>query len=36
MIERIVLNDPFNREKIAEYEIIEFLPSMTAAHFADL
>ena len=35
-IERIVLDDPFNREKIAEYEIIEFLPSMTAAHFADL
>lgn len=36
MIEPIVLNDPFNREKIAEYEIIEFLPSMAAAHLADL
>ncbi len=35
-IEDIVLNDPFNREKIAEYEIIEFLPSMTAEHLANL
>jgi uncharacterized protein YciI len=35
-IESIVLNDPFNREKIAEYEIIEFLPSMAAAHLSTL
>lgn len=35
-IESIVLNAPFNREKIAEYEIIEFLPSMAATHLANL
>jgi len=35
-IESIVLNDPFNREKIAEYEIIEFLPSMTALFLTSL
>lgn len=35
-IDSIVLNDPFNREKIAEYEIIEFLPSMAATHLANL
>ncbi len=35
-IENIVLNDPFNREHIAEYEIIEFLPSMAATFLVDL
>lgn len=35
-IESIILNDPFNREQIAEYEIIEFLPSMAAPHLANL
>jgi uncharacterized protein YciI len=35
-IESIVRNDPFNREKIAEYEIIEFLPSMATTHLANL
>ncbi len=35
-IEIIVRNDPFNRERIAEYEIIEFLPSMAATHLAGL
>jgi uncharacterized protein YciI len=35
-IESIVLNDPFNREHIAEYEIIEFLPSVAAPHLASL
>ena len=35
-IESIILNDPFNREKIAEYEIIEFFPSMAATQFANL
>jgi len=35
-IESIVLNDPFNREKIAEYRIIEFLPSMAASFLAEL
>ena len=33
-IEAIVLDDPFNREQIARYEIVEFLPSMADAHFA--
>ena len=33
-VESIVLDDPFKREQIAEYEIIEFLPSMTAMHLA--
>jgi hypothetical protein len=35
-IESIILNDPFNREKIAEYEIIEFVPSMATTHLAKL
>ncbi len=35
-IESIVQNDPFHREKIANYEIVEFLPSMSAEHLADL
>ena len=34
--ESIVLNDPFNREHIAEYEIIEFLPSMATTHLTSL
>lgn len=35
-IESIILNDPFNREGIAEYEIVEFLPSMAATHLSEL
>jgi uncharacterized protein YciI len=35
-IEAIILDDPFNREKIAEYEIIEFLPSMAATDLGKL
>lgn len=35
-IESIVQNDPFHREKIANYEIVEFLPSMSAKHLANL
>ncbi len=35
-IESIILNDPFKREEIAAYEIIEFLPSMAATHLASL
>jgi len=34
-IETMIQNDPFNREKVAEYEIIEFLPSMVAPQLAD-
>ncbi|MDE2429620.1 MAG: GTP cyclohydrolase [Burkholderiales bacterium] len=33
-LEAIVQQDPFYREQIAEYELIEFLPSMTAASLA--
>lgn len=29
-IERIIHLDPFHREQIADYEIIEFLPTMVA------
>ncbi|MDR2853020.1 MAG: YciI family protein [Burkholderiaceae bacterium] len=35
-IESIVQNDPFHREKIANYEIVEFLPSMSVEHLANL
>ena len=35
-IESIIQNDPFHREKIANYEIVEFLPSMSAEHLANL
>jgi uncharacterized protein YciI len=35
-VEEIVRKDPFCRERIAEYEVIEFLPSMAATHLAHL
>ncbi|MEI7611730.1 MAG: YciI family protein [Betaproteobacteria bacterium] len=35
-VERIVQNDPFHREHIAEYEIVEFVPSMAATQLAHL
>lgn len=35
-VESIVVYDPFYREKLADYEIIEFLPTMTAPFLADL
>jgi len=35
-LEEIIGNDPFHREKIAEYEIVEFLPTMAATHLAQL
>lgn len=35
-IENIIQNDPFFEQKIAEYQIIEFLPSMATEHLADL
>jgi uncharacterized protein YciI len=35
-IEGIVRDDPFYREEIAEYEILEFLPSMAATHLGHL
>jgi uncharacterized protein YciI len=35
-IESIVADDPFHREQIAEYQIIEFQPSMAASQLADL
>lgn len=35
-IEDIVQNDPFHREEIAKYEIVEFVPSMSAEFLAKL
>jgi uncharacterized protein YciI len=35
-VESIVRNDPFHREKIADYQIIEFLPSMSTERFTNL
>ena len=35
-VEGIVQNDPFHREQIAEYEIVEFVPSMAATQLAHL
>lgn len=35
-IDSIVRDDPFCREQIAEYDIIEFSPSMAATHLASL
>jgi uncharacterized protein YciI len=35
-VEKIVRGDPFYREEVAEYEIVEFLPSMAASHLAHL
>lgn len=33
-IENIIQGDPFRREQIADYEIIEFLPTMSASSLA--
>jgi uncharacterized protein YciI len=35
-IESIVLQDPFKREQAAEYEIVEFLPSMAQPYLTHL
>ncbi len=35
-IESIVRSDPFYREQIAEYEIVEFVPSMAVSYLSDL
>lgn len=35
-IESIIQNDPFHREKIANYEIIEFRPSMSTDNLSHL
>jgi uncharacterized protein YciI len=35
-IEAIVAQDPFSSQGVAEYEIVEFLPSMTAPALANL
>ena len=34
-IEAIVREDPFNREQIARYEFVEFVPSLTDARLAE-
>jgi uncharacterized protein YciI len=35
-IEAIVRDDPFHRHALAEYEIVEFVPSRSAPHLAAL
>lgn len=35
-IERILKEDPFYRENVAEYSVIEFVPTMAAADLAHL
>lgn len=35
-IENIILEDPFKREHVAEYEIVEFLPSMAQPYLSHL
>lgn len=35
-IEAIIESDPFYREKIAKYELVEFFPTMSAPHLASL
>jgi uncharacterized protein YciI len=35
-VEAIVRSDPFFEHQVAEYQIIEFLPSMAAEHLAEL
>lgn len=35
-IEKILCLDPFHREQLAVYEIVEFLPSMSAPSLASL
>ena len=35
-LDAILEEDPFHREGIADYEVVEFLPMMAATRFADL
>ena len=35
-LEEVLAKDPFNIAKLANYEIIEFVPSMTSVEFEDL
>lgn len=35
-LERILQHDPFSLNKVAEFEIIEFVPSMTLPEFSNL
>jgi len=35
-LEQILKQDPFSIEKVAEFEIIEFIPSMSLPEFANL
>lgn len=35
-VESIIRSDPFHRERIASYEIVEFIPSMSAERLAGL
>lgn len=35
-VEEFIESDPFNREQLAKYEIIEFIPTKTDPRFIDL
>jgi uncharacterized protein YciI len=35
-VEQIIRHDPFHRERVAEYEIIEFVPTLAAPQFESL
>jgi uncharacterized protein YciI len=35
-LEEILREDPFQREQVADYEIVQFVPSMSAEALADL
>ncbi len=35
-LQRIIQNDPFYKSGVAEYQIIEFVPSMTTPEFSGL
>ena len=35
-IEEILSNDPFQREQVADYDIVEFVPTLSSAEFDGL
>lgn len=35
-IEKIIRDDPFYKQNLADYEVIEFIPSMTSEEFKNL
>lgn len=35
-IERLLRDDPFHREQLAEYDIVEFIPTLSSTEFDNL